>query len=156
LDETNYQNYISGQEFEGYHSLNDSDSVAVAFEFDGLSDLYCVFDNSNSLHTLQHLMGSVKLFSVYDPEIPQVQMLPNYPNPMNPQNSGTTITFKLPHKSNVELTIYNVLGQKVKTLVNAVRYAGEFDASWDGRNRQGQMVSSGVYFCEIKTKNNGC
>jgi len=55
LDETNYQHYISGQEFAGFHSVYQSDSSTTGFEFDDTSDWYCVFDNTGSLHTLQHI-----------------------------------------------------------------------------------------------------
>ncbi|MDZ7260602.1 MAG: T9SS type A sorting domain-containing protein [candidate division KSB1 bacterium] len=151
LDELNYQNYEAGNAFQGFHVLTQTDSGAIAFEFDENSDWYCVFDNSNSLHTLQHLVGSVALYSVYDPTIPRVAMLQNYPNPVNPKKGETTITYKLPEKTKVELTIYNILGQRVKTLANETYYAGEYTVDWDGRNEAEQFVPSGMYICKIKT-----
>lgn len=150
-DEINYQNYLAGNDFQGFHSLYQTDSSIVGFEFDGQSNWYCVFDNSTSLHTLQHLVGSVELYSVFDPAIPKVYVLQNYPNPLK---SKTTIPFQLPQKTKVELVIYNILGQKVKTLVNELYYAGEFSVDWDGRDEFNQLVSSGVYVCRIKTDNN--
>jgi hypothetical protein len=150
-DESDYQSYISGEDFEGFHSFYDSDLSSSGFEFDGNSNWYCIFDNSNSLHTLQHLVGSVNLYSAYDPEIVNVRILSNFPNPTNPQLSETTILYQLPQKSNVELSIYNTLGQKVKTLINEIQYAGQFSVDWDGRNELNQTVSSGVYLCKIKT-----
>jgi len=150
-DEINYQNIIEGQEFQGFHSLYQTDSSSIGFEFNDKSDWYCVFDNTSSLHTLQHIVGSVNLYSVYDPEIPKVYVLQNYPNPMNPQKGETTITYQLPQKTKVEITIYNLLGQKVKTLVNGTKYAGQFSINWNGRNEFNQLVSSGVYVCNIKT-----
>jgi hypothetical protein len=150
-DEANYQNLIAGEEFKGFYSLYQCDSASVGFEFDDQSDWYCVFDNSASLHTLQHLVGSVELYSVYEPAIPKVYVLQNYPNPLNPLKSETTITYQLPQKAKVEITIYNLLGQKVKTLVNETKYAGEFSINWDGRNELNQLVSVGVYICKLKT-----
>jgi hypothetical protein len=150
-DESNYLNFSTRAEFEAFHSSYESDQISSGFEFDGNSNWYCVFDNSNALHTLQHVVGSIHLYSVYDPEIANVLILSNYPNPMNPQESETTIMYQLPQKSNVELAIYNILGQKVKTLINEIKYAGQFSIDWDGRNELNQTVSSGVYVCKIKT-----
>jgi flagellar hook assembly protein FlgD len=66
----------------------------------------------------------------------------NYPNPFNPT---TTISYQIPQVSDVKLVIYNVLGQKVRTLVNDRLEAGYHSVVWDGRNELGQTVSSGVY-----------
>lgn len=150
-NEINYKNYLAGNDFQGFHSLSQTDSGITEFEFDGQSDWYCVFDNSNSLHTLQHLVASVNLYSVYDHEIPKVYVLQNYPNPVNPKKQETTITYRLPQKSKVDLTIYNILGQKVKTLVHDIRYAGEFRAEWDGKNYRDHFVPTGIYVCRVKT-----
>ncbi len=150
-DATNYQDYAAKNSFKGFYSSPQSDSIAVALELDDNSNWYCVFDNSNSLHALQHLVGTAKLYSVYNADIPRVFILPNYPNPLNPKKGGTTITYQLPQKTKVELIVYNLLGQKVKTLLNETRYAGEFSINWDGKNDLGEMVSSGIYWCKIKT-----
>jgi hypothetical protein len=74
----------------------------------------------------------------------------NYPNPFNPT---TTIAFTVKDQAQVNLKIYNVAGQLVKTLVNDVRTPGiTHVVSWDGRNNTGQSVSSGVYFYKLVTK----
>jgi flagellar hook assembly protein FlgD len=67
---------------------------------------------------------------------------PNYPNPFNPT---TTIKYQLPHQSDIRLTIYNVLGQKVRTLLNEKMEAGYYSVDWDGRNDLGVQVGSGIY-----------
>jgi len=67
---------------------------------------------------------------------------PNYPNPFNPT---TTIKYQLPQTSDVQLSIFNVLGQKVRTLVNAQIEAGYHSTEWDGRNDLGAQVGSGIY-----------
>lgn len=71
----------------------------------------------------------------------------NYPNPFNPT---TTIKVELPKTSDVRMEIYNVLGQKVKTLVNKTMKAGYHKVVWDGRNDYGTRVSSGMYIYIIK------
>ncbi len=71
----------------------------------------------------------------------------NYPNPFNPE---TQITFDLPTRVDVSLTIYNMLGQKVRTLVNESKPAGTHIVRWDGSNNQGVQVASGVYVYTIR------
>ncbi len=71
----------------------------------------------------------------------------NYPNPFNPE---TRIKFQLPAAETVTLTVYNVLGQKVRTLVNARLEAGFYEAVWNGLNEQGQSLASGVYIYRIE------
>ena len=67
----------------------------------------------------------------------------NYPNPFNPE---TTISFNLPVSQNVELSVINIKGQRVKTLFNDHRSAGQHNFRWDGKDSSGREVSSGVYF----------
>ncbi len=73
----------------------------------------------------------------------------NYPNPFN---SSTTIMYSLPKRTNVVLNIYNLLGQKVRTLVDGVEDAGDKAIVWNGKNYMGQGVSSGVYIYRLQTE----
>ena len=70
----------------------------------------------------------------------------NFPNPFNP---GTLIKYQLPEKAKVRLNIYNLLGQKVRTLVDAELDAGFKSIYWDGRDDSGRLVSAGVYIYEL-------
>jgi hypothetical protein len=72
----------------------------------------------------------------------------NYPNPFNPE---TNIEFMLPKAQNVSLSVYNLLGQQIRTLVNSNLEAGRHVAHWDGKNDNGAAVPSGVYFYRIYT-----
>ncbi|MEN3039314.1 MAG: FlgD immunoglobulin-like domain containing protein, partial [Candidatus Kryptonium sp.] len=73
----------------------------------------------------------------------------NYPNPFNP---GTEIKFDIPEYSSVKIIVWNVLGQKVKTLVEANLDPGRKTVRWDGRDDQGNFVGSGVYFYTMYAK----
>ncbi len=70
----------------------------------------------------------------------------NYPNPFNPT---TTIGFLLPESEAVKLTVFDVAGQHVRTLVRGVRPAGRNEVAWDGRRDDGTAVASGVYFYRL-------
>lgn len=72
---------------------------------------------------------------------------PNYPNPFNP---STTIRFELPRAVPVNLTVYNLLGQRVRTLLDAEKAPGVYTAVWDGRDEFGKSVSTGVYFYRLQ------
>ena len=71
----------------------------------------------------------------------------NYPNPFNPK---TTIEYSIPQDSKVELKIYNIKGQKVRILVNELLPAGEHSAIWNGKDSNGNRVSSGIYFYKLE------
>lgn len=79
----------------------------------------------------------------------KVTLSQNYPNPFNP---ATRIRYSLDRAQKVELTVYNILGQKVRTLVSSPAHpAGTFTVSWDGKNDLGKIVSTGVYFYRLKS-----
>ena len=77
-------------------------------------------------------------------------LLPNYPNPFNPE---TYIEYTLPADCQVTLAVYNILGQKVRTLINEHQPAGLKSVRWDGKDDSGNQVSAGVYFYSIKADN---
>jgi hypothetical protein len=83
-------------------------------------------------------------------EIPDhFALLQNYPNPFNPQ---TKIEYALSRDADVKLTIYNILGEKIKMLVDEHQTAGYKKVYWDGRDQKGEEVASGVYFYRLETK----
>ena len=73
----------------------------------------------------------------------------NYPNPFNPT---TQIRFDLPEMSNVNLTIYNMLGQRVKAFNMESAPAGYHALTWNATNDLGSPVSAGVYLYQLQTK----
>jgi hypothetical protein len=94
---------------------------------------------------------------IYDPVgkhlagIPdRFELFQNYPNPFNPE---TQVRYDLPVSGHVKLSIFNVLGQRVRVLVDERQDAGHKSVIWDGRDNSGQEVASGIYFYKISAEN---
>ena len=94
-------------------------------------------DNYTSINDNNHLTKPVKLYQ-------------NYPNPFNPE---TNIAFDLKENSLVNLSVYNIKGQKVKTLVNDMLNSGNHVITWNGMNEQNESVTSGIYFYVLELNN---
>ena len=77
----------------------------------------------------------------------QNQLNQNYPNPFNPV---TTIEYSIANDSHVNLSVYNVKGQLIRTLVNEFKKSNNYKVIWDGKNDRDHDVTSGVYFYRIK------
>ncbi|MDZ7340451.1 MAG: T9SS type A sorting domain-containing protein [candidate division KSB1 bacterium] len=71
----------------------------------------------------------------------------NYPNPFNPE---TAINFSLKEAGRVTLTIYNLQGQLVRTLVDEEKLAGSYSVMWDGKSDNGTLVGSGIYYYKLR------
>ncbi|HPY95692.1 MAG TPA: chitobiase/beta-hexosaminidase C-terminal domain-containing protein [Candidatus Cloacimonadota bacterium] len=74
----------------------------------------------------------------------------NYPNPFNP---NTTIDFSITKRDYVNLAIYNIKGQRIKSLVDGFMPAGTHSVTWDGTNEQGKKLNSGIYLYKITSSN---
>ena len=74
-----------------------------------------------------------------------------YPNPFNPI---TSIQYSIRETMFTQINIYNIIGQKIKTLVNAKLSPGTYNAVWNGRDEFNEIISSGVYFLKMTTPNN--
>lgn len=90
--------------------------------------------------------------SVEDKEIvpSEYSLLQNYPNPFNPE---TQISYKLSAGGFTSLSVYDLLGREIKTLVSKEQSAGLYTVSWNGKNEFGNSVPSGVYMYTLKTGN---
>ena len=74
----------------------------------------------------------------------------NYPNPFNPE---TKIRYSIPIDGKVELKIYNIKGELVKTIVNERKRSGHYEVIWNGRDDNNMPISSGIYFYKMETDN---
>jgi predicted CXXCH cytochrome family protein len=93
----------------------------------------------------------INVTSVHDQEgsVPSVfALFQNYPNPFNPV---TQIKFSIPKRAKVEISVYNILGQKVTTLLNEELEAGNYTSTWNGKDDKGYDVSSGIYFYKLNS-----
>ena len=72
-----------------------------------------------------------------------------FPNPFNP---STVISYELPYDLNIEINIFNLLGRKVRSLLNETRPAGQGSTIWDGKTENGHLASGGVYFISVQVR----
>ena len=79
-----------------------------------------------------------------------LRLLPAFPNPFNPQ---TVLRYELPETANVRMTIFDMSGRRVKTLVSQRQTAGSYSYVWDGSNESGVRLSSGVYIVQLQAGN---
>ncbi|MEL6823487.1 MAG: FlgD immunoglobulin-like domain containing protein, partial [Calditrichota bacterium] len=80
------------------------------------------------------------------PERSELQQ--NYPNPFNPE---TTIAYRLEKSSKVRLTIFNLLGEEIRSLIRVNQSAGDYQVNWNGRDNTGSIVGSGTYLYRLET-----
>ncbi len=88
-----------------------------------------------------------------DGDIPPIEVgeMSVYPNPFNPE---TTIGYSLQEKGHVIVEVFNIRGQKVATLLDAVQESGQHSVVWDGSDQAGKSCTSGIYFCRLKASSN--
>jgi len=121
-----------------YSSTIDWEGLSISRE---RNYIYCA-------HSIEAMVSRSNLSLALISETPaSFSLLQNYPNPFNPE---TNIQFQLPEAAEVQLKIYNLLGQEVRTLVNENHEAGFHTVYWDGKNNNGDLVASGVYVYVIR------
>jgi hypothetical protein len=139
-------NYADGKlkiVMSGINALQNSEIAVVSLR---LKDKEAKFTVNGSFKLNDNLGSTLSDLSVK--QIPtQFELSQNYPNPFNPT---TKIKYQVASDSKVNLTIYNTLGQKVKTLVNGIQEAGYYTIEWNGTNDFGQKLSSGVYIYRME------
>jgi hypothetical protein len=151
---------VTGRLPQGWISSSKIENGKVMFAFAGLEPLKegsiayislrlkdkeanaTIFGNANLNDGYSAALNSVTVR-----EIPsEFALSQNYPNPFNPT---TSIKFAIPENANVQLNVYNMLGQKVRTIMDGMQDAGYYTVNWDGTNDLGSKVSSGIYIYRI-------
>ena len=155
---------VEGSETQVRTYLDDGQQGEIEFEFYyGNRGENKKFDSYNCL-TSNNLDSVMKQLSTHDKAdawlvsfreesnivpSPEKVTLSNYPNPFNPT---TTIAYSLPNDGMIELRVYNIKGQLVKTLVSGEQLAGSYETVWNGKDNNGKNVSSGIYFYKLSTR----
>ena len=146
-------------------SMESSESEAqISWTFENVPDEYDIgysindgmyFDDMRSVNTTTLSVNteiivrvSTQVLEIGDEPIPEVFALhQNYPNPFNPT---TQIRYDLPDDANVNITIYDIMGRSIRSLVNSNQTAGYRSIRWDGKNNLGEGVSAGMYIYMIQ------
>lgn len=126
LNEEDYQNY-----------LGDSRTLQIPQNEGGLFEV---------------TFGRKEPTSVVKNSFPEdFKLYQNYPNPFNPT---TVIEYYISENSFINLDVYNILGEKVRSLVNEFKHSGHHSAVWNGKSETGESLAGGVYFIKVKNENN--
>ena len=103
--------------------------------------------DSRSLRMITGVNATITAIDDVAQPVNTFRLSQNYPNPFNPT---TAISYQLSNISSVNLSIYNILGQLVKTLVAEKQSAGSYTVSWDGTNASGKTVAGGAYIYRLQ------
>ena len=129
---------VSGD--DGYDALYDlNGSGGVDFE-----DFF-LFADSFGREARAKLMALARAYLGL-PESPR--LMQNYPNPFN---SSTTIQYQISASTRVRLDIFNLTGQRIKSLLNGYQLPGSYEVTWDGTDERGTLASTGIYLIKLQT-----
>ena len=136
--------------------FNNKPVAGVDFDRDGKGEVVLAFqaveDGGTYVQIMEYSESSVKLsvereLTIITPE--DYKLSQNYPNPFNPT---TSIQYTLPMRDKITITIYNMLGQEVVRLMdNEEKPAGTYQLTWNGMDKNGAQVSSGMYFYSMRS-----
>jgi len=142
-------------------SISAGESIAIPVRFHPRSPgkkidtLIIKSNDSNQKRKMIILKGkalaeSSNLESFANNKPQEFDLFQNYPNPFN---SSTTFKFQIAETRKINITIYSITGQKIKSLSNKTRSPGYYEVRWNGTNEFGQKVSSGVYLARMRAGN---
>jgi hypothetical protein len=148
----------------GEGSVTAADSAAVMNRLDLVEGIWTYWfvemDASGGMHNAKYTIALLqKALGLYPLSVERADLTTpasfalnqNYPNPFNPT---TTISFSLPQSGQTRLDVYDVLGKHVTTLLDENMGAGNFRVTWDGMDKNGSKVASGMYIYRIQSSNN--
>lgn len=158
VDPVESQVLYVGSDVGAYVSLNSGQSWEVLG-----AGLPMVVVNDMKIHPQEHFLVvgthgrsmykldlSEIVTNIQSPEqhrtVSNFELQQNYPNPFNPE---TIITYRIAARNHVRLKVFNVFGQEIRSLVDAQMEAGNYKATWDGKDNLGNAVSSGIYFYRL-------
>lgn len=130
-----YKYYIANSSFGGWES--------------NIPNRSFIFPKSDSTLGWQFFNNKMTPTSIEEGNIQvpnEVRLYQNYPNPFNP---STSISYTIAHRSDALINIYNILGQKIITLVDAVKNPGNYIATWNGTDNTGKVMPSGIYIVRL-------
>ncbi len=130
--------WLSGFEGQNFQP----DQAVYSHAYDSTKSLYAVVEYAVLIFPKPSAVGEDQVETPKDFELSQ-----SYPNPFNSQ---TMIKYSLSKPAQVSISIFNILGQRVRTLVKDERQNGAMSVIWNGKNDQGREVSSGIYFYQLK------
>ena len=127
-----------------WHAITDAsydlENELVVFETESIHSYYAVFGTESTTSVTELENGNPANFALEQ----------NYPNPFNPT---TTISYRINESGLVKLSIYNVLGQEVRRLINAYQPTGIYQLVWDGRDDAGNILPTGTYIYKLQFAN---
>jgi hypothetical protein len=127
--------------------LAEVERVGYMSVLDGHIIIMGMMGNNSGIYSFSTGFHALRAGKAANAEIPiKFALDQNYPNPFNP---NTLINYAIPKQSQVRLDVFNILGQKVITLVDKSEQPGFYSATWDGVNSEGKSTSSGIYFYKI-------
>ena len=117
-------------------------------DFTLAEDSPCAGTGENGVNMGAFGIGCTAMLGLSDEFIPtEYALFQNYPNPFNPK---TTIRYDIPDNSFVDLSVFDIMGRKIKTLINEKQTPGRKTIIWNATNATGSKVSAGMYFYVIQ------
>ncbi|MCK4328858.1 T9SS type A sorting domain-containing protein [candidate division WOR-3 bacterium] len=132
----------------------DIDGTTAPTGFFDVVGAVCQYDSDapywSGYQIMPRLLGDILVGIEEDEDYPSVYALSQ--NRPNPFNKTTTISYQLPKSGNVTIGIYNILGEKIATLLDGPAKAGSHNVYWNRKDNRGNMVASGIYFCKMQAR----
>jgi parallel beta-helix repeat protein len=150
LDNSSQFNTVWANQFtdNAINALEDARSTNNRWNLENVGNCWSDFESNPGYPDWYQIPGEGGGVDYYPKATPKaVSLAQNYPNPFNP---STAIEYALPRETWIRITIYNIIGEKVRTLVNERQSAGRKRIVWDSKTDEGDEVASGIYFYQIK------